>query len=124
MSNEKAAADLVHIDEGEEESLFEMANLRQSSTGLPMVIWVSEKGHAQHGPRIKVSKTHSHKANVTDAISVSISDEPEIVAGEGLSTRDFNSVKNYIKLNKDVLLDYWYGEIDTAELISKLKKVS
>lgn len=30
MSNEKEAADLVQIVEGEEESLFEMANLRQN----------------------------------------------------------------------------------------------
>lgn len=123
MLNEKEATDLVHIDEGEEESLFEVANLRQNSTGLPMVIWVSEKGHAKHGPRIKVSKTHSHKASSLDSVSVSITDTPEIVAGEGLSNKDFELVAKYIKLNKDVLLDYWYGEIDTAELINKLKKV-
>ncbi len=114
--------DQVNVEENDLESLFEMANLRQNSTGLDMVIWVSEKGHTKHGPRIKVSKTHSHKANIMDSVSVSISDDPEIVAGEGLSNNDFEHVQEYIRRNKDVLLDYWYGEIDTAELIGRLKK--
>jgi hypothetical protein len=124
MSRAKETLGTVPADDTEIESLFEMANLRQNSTGLPMVIWVSEKGHTQHGPRIKVSKTHSYRANITNSVSISISNEPEIVAGEGLSNKDFELVKKYIKLNKDVLLDYWDGEIDTAELIGRLVKVS
>lgn len=124
MSKAKETLGITHVDDTDVESIFEMANLRQNSTGLPMVIWVSEKGRSQHGPRIKVSKAHSHKANIMNTVSISISDEPEIVAGEGLSNKDFELVKKYIKLNKDVLLDYWDGEIDTAELISRLVKIS
>ncbi len=106
-----------------DEIFFEMANLRQNSTGMPMVIWVSEKGYVKHGPRIKVSKTHSHKADIQNSVSVSINDKPEIVAGIGLNTKDFELVRQYIKINKDILLDYWYGNIDTAELVTGLVKI-
>lgn len=108
----------------EPEAPFEMANLRPASTGLPMVIWVSEKGHARHGPRIKVCLHHGPKANLDPSVSVSIADEPEVGAGSGLAPSDFQAIKNYIRLNKTALLAYWNGEIDTAELICELRKVT
>ncbi len=113
----------VHVDEQTAESPFEMANLRPHSTGLPMVIWVSEKGRSRHGPRIKVSRTHSHRVDLTDTVSVSIGDVPEVVAGGDLSADDFQRVATYIQLNQEPLLDYWRGEIDTAEMIGRLAKV-
>ena len=114
---------LITLWEVEDLEAFEMANLRQKTTGLPMVIWVSEKGHTQHGPRIKVSKIHSDKMDITQSVSVSITSPPEIVAGAGLSPQDFEVVSRYIELNKKVLLGYWNGELDTAELIGGLKKL-
>jgi hypothetical protein len=110
-------------DTAHDDRLFETANLRQKTTGLPMVIWVSEKGHTKHGPRVKVSITHSHKADISNTVSISIGDEPDIVAGTGLSYHDIELIRKYIKLNKEALLDYWYGNIDTAELIEKLVKL-
>src|SRR3990172_3982709 len=59
-----------------DDRLFEMANLRQKTTGLPVVIWVSEKGHTKHGLRVKVSISHSHKADINKTVSISITDEP------------------------------------------------
>jgi hypothetical protein len=112
----------VRVDEAED--LFEMANLRPHSTGLPMVIWVSEKGHSRHGPRIKVGATHSHKVDMTDAVSVSIGDVPEVVAGGALRPSDFRQVAAYIKLNQGPLLDYWHGEMDTADLMGRLLKLT
>ena len=41
-----------------EDELFEMVNLVPRLTGLPMTIWVSPRGNARHGPRIKVNMTH------------------------------------------------------------------
>ena len=106
-----------------DDRLFEMANLRQKTTGLPVVIWVSEKGHTKHGPRVKVSISHSHKADINKTVSISITDEPSIVAGTGLNCHDMELIRKYIKINKEALLDYWYGNIDTAELVERLVKL-
>lgn len=114
--------DNVHnIDE--QEDLFLMANLRQKSTGLPMVIWVSECGHTKHGARIKVSINHNDKININETVSVSITEPPKIMAGQGLSNKDLQLVTEFIRLNKSLLLDYWNSEIDTYDLITELVKL-
>jgi hypothetical protein len=45
------------MSEADEEQLdfFLMANLRPATTGLPMVVWVSERGLARHDVRVEVS---------------------------------------------------------------------
>ncbi len=112
----------IHFSQ--EEDLFLMANLFQEDTGLPMIIWVSERGHTQHGPRIKVSKSHSAKVDIYNTVSVSITNKPEIVAGEGLSNRDLKLITDYILLNKETLLAYWNNEISTLTLARKLIRLS
>ena len=101
--------------------LFEMANLRQNRTGLPMVIWVSEKGNTKHGPRIKVSKTHSHKTDIYNSVSVSIANPAKIMAGSGLEKKDLQYIQEYIEKNKKTLLKYWDGSIDTYDLIEQFR---
>lgn len=126
MSAAEIAFDLSEVIETEEEDseqFFEMANIRQKNTGLPMVIWVSEKGTSKHGPRVKVSRTHNSKVNIADTVSVSVSDNPQIAAGAGLDSSDFLLVRKYIILNKKVILDYWNGETDTYELLERLRKI-
>lgn len=104
--------------------LWEMSNLRQSETGLPMVIYISPK-QGKHGPRVKVPLSHSHKFNPKEAtVSVSIADEPQIVAGKALSSADFKWVKAYIRLNQQILLDFWDDKIGLMEFFSKQRKVT
>ena len=116
---------LKHINEFITQDLFEMANLRSKSTGLPMSIYVSEK-NSQHGPRIKVSGKYTDKIDSHIFFSVSIADTPEIVAGTcgEITTSDLTKVFNWVKSNKDALLKYWEREIDTAELIDMLIRLS
>jgi hypothetical protein len=42
----------------EVEDFFEMANLFPADTGLPMVVWASERGHARHDVRVEVNQSH------------------------------------------------------------------
>ena len=103
--------------------LYEMANFRKKSTGLPRVIFVSSKGGVKHGPRIKVSIKKSDNLNPEYlAISVSIEDEPKIKLGE-LPKKDFEKISEWIKINKSTLLKYWNYKIDTETLIKNLKKL-
>jgi hypothetical protein len=104
------------------EAPFEMANLRPKSTGLPMVIWVSECGRAKHGPRIKVSLNPGEKSNMDDTVSVTIADSPQVIGGS-LASSDLKSVTRYIEVNREVLLEFWNGEIDTIELAQRLQSI-
>lgn len=112
------------IHQNEKEDLFLMANFREKSTGLPMVIWVSERGNTQHAPRIKVSTNNNDKMIEGQTVSVSITEPPEIMAGVGLKSKDLQLVIKFIELNRSLLLDYWDSKIDTTDLVLDLKKIT
>jgi len=43
-------------NEAQGQALFEMANLRPERTGLPFVVFISQKGGARHNVRVKVAR--------------------------------------------------------------------
>ena len=101
--------------------LWEMSNLFQEDTGLPMVIWVSPKGNTKHGPRIKVSKTYSHKDTGRDSFSLTIEDDPKVIGNLGrIRARDAEKVMEWVILNKDLLLAYWNYKISTKSFLNGL----
>lgn len=104
------------------EAPFEMANLRPKSTGLPMTIWVSERGRAKHGPRIKVSLKSGDRIDIGDTVTVTIEDKPRVIGGS-LKPPHLDAVVAYIALNRVALLAYWNGEIDTADLLQNLNSL-
>jgi hypothetical protein len=105
--------------EADAEDLYEMANLRPKTTGLPMVIWVSERGNAQHDARIKVSMQSGNRMNIHNTSVVGIR-PPSVLAGF-LSSVDQQAVFRWININETALIDYWNQVIDTAELIQRLR---
>ena len=107
------------MSEPEAEDLYEMANLYPKHTGLPMVIWVSEKGYARHDARVKVSTKHGTRMNINDTAVVGIR-PPSVLAGV-LSTADRQAAYRWITLNEAALIAYWNGTIDTVELVQQLK---
>jgi len=111
------------FDRKGDDFLFEMANYRQDDTGLPMIIWILEKGSVRHGPRIKVNATHSHKMDIKTAISVTVDDDPRCVAEGELPGDDMKKIRQFIALNKDVILDYWHERIGAGEFFRRLKKI-
>ena len=98
-----------------------MANRYPRDTGLSMTVWVSQRGHASHDARIKVSLTPG-KMDIDNLVSVGIRPEPFRVT-EGLANAEFEQIARWIKLNETALLAYWDEIIDTGELIGRLKKV-
>jgi hypothetical protein len=122
VSSEAAAVKRAGRAHEEEEAPFERGNLRPQTTGLPMTIWVSERGRARHAPRIKVSLQHGPKIDVANTLSATIEDEPRLIGGE-LVKSDYEAVKQHIRINREVLLAYWNGDIDTAELIRRLQRI-
>ena len=60
------------MSEVDSDELLLMAKLRPADTGLPMVVWVSERGHARHASRIKVAMVHGPRIDPGNTASVSV----------------------------------------------------
>jgi hypothetical protein len=108
---------------GETDDFFEMANLSPALTGLPMIVWISERGHARHDARVKVSLVHGRRARPDRTASVSVRPTVEIVAGPKLDRRDLELVRQWIELNREAIIAYWNGDLLTDEVIARLKPV-
>jgi hypothetical protein len=110
-----------------EAELTEMANLNPDNTGLKYVIWIGEIG-GQHGPRIKVSNIKG-KFAANDNFVMSIEKDPVNLTPKftKISTDDLEDVKDWIKLNYEVLIKLWKmyetGEGDSLILLGKLQKI-
>ena len=109
------------------QDLFEMSNLTKDETNLAMTVWVSVKLHSS-GPRIKVNFDASLSFNEKNNFSVSISDNPCVVAGgtekniiDKVGSRKLEDVYDWVKLNKDTLEKYWKFEISTKEMLNRIK---
>lgn len=107
---------------GVEQDLFEIANLYPATTGLPMTVWVSPRGHARHAARVKVNATHGRRMDLDNAPVMAIRPAPRLIEGE-LAADDQAAATQWIAANADALIDYWDGKIDTAEFIGRLVKV-
>lgn len=107
--------EILELKKIDNQSLFEMANISTKKTGLPVIVWISVK-FENHKPRIKIM-------NKNCKVSISIEDKPQILVGNCKSNKIIEQVKKWIKINKNVLLDYWNMKITTDEAIELLKKV-
>ena len=61
--------------------------LAPENTGLPMVVCLPTRDTDPYGPRVKVSREHGDRLNLDKLVSVSVSDDPRVVSGAGLSSR-------------------------------------
>jgi hypothetical protein len=107
-----------------EDDLFLMANLRPAETGLPMVVWVSERGYAQHDVRVKVSTKRGPQISPTTPMATfGVRPSPLLIAGY-IPPIDQRAVERWIALNEDVIVDYWNSAISTAEMLSRIQPIS
>jgi hypothetical protein len=99
---------------------FDMANLYPKQTGLPFVVWISVKGGTRHDIQVRVS-LHP-KAQPDELISVAIRPEVRVVEGT-MSPEHLAALTEWIGLNREMLLQYWNGDIDTVDAVSAIQKV-
>src|SRR5579872_3884911 len=104
------------------EGLYEVANLSPKRTGLPFVVWISPRAGVQHDVRVKVSK--GPKVHPAELISVAIRPDVQVVGGGKVTAHDLDLLKRWVKLNQDVIIKYWDGEIEyTEDAIAALKPI-
>lgn len=97
--------------------------LTQGYTGLPMVIYVTDcKFELDHDqpPRVYVQTNHSSKINSRSTVGISISASPHVVVGGGLSARDLEAAKAFVRRNRRLLLDAWNATVTIGDVIDKL----
>jgi hypothetical protein len=105
-----------------EPDLFEMANLYPRTTGLPMTVLASPRGHAQNDARIKVCQTPGNRMDADDAAVVAVRPQPRLLHGD-LPPGDLAAVLDWVARNAPALVAYWDGAIDTAEFIERLQRI-
>ena len=107
--------------EAEGQALFEMANLRPERTGLPFVVFISQRGGARHDLRVKVAR--SAKVRPSEMITVAVRPSVRVVKGT-LDPRDLALLMRWIELNRDVLIAYWDGSIEyTEDVIDAIRPI-
>src|SRR5437667_1791112 len=101
----KVASAKPHPAEGEArgQALFEMANLRSERSGLPFVVFISQKGGSRHDVRVKVA--HGPKVRPSEMVTVAVRPSVRVVRGM-LDPLDLDLLTRWIELNRDVLIDY------------------
>src|SRR3954452_18675012 len=90
----------------EGQASYEMANLRPERTGLPFVVFISQKGGARHDVRVKVAP--GAKVRPSEMVTVAIRPSVRVVRGE-LDPRDLALLTRWIDLNRNTLIEYWNG---------------
>ncbi|MDZ4362175.1 DUF4160 domain-containing protein [Brevundimonas sp.] len=106
----------------EEDDFFLMSNLRPKHTGLPMTVWVSNRGHARHDARVKVCRTPGDWIDTDDMPVVGIRPTPTLLEGQ-LDHASLKLVQKWVTLNQATLIAYWNSELDTVEMIQSLKRI-
>jgi hypothetical protein len=105
----------------EGQALFEMANLRPETTGLPFVVFISQKGGARFDVRVKVAQ--SAKVRPSELVTMALRPSVRAVRGK-LDPGDLALLRRWIDLNQDVLVKYWDGDIEyTEDAIAVLRPI-
>jgi hypothetical protein len=112
METKTIASEAINFETPAGQASFDMANLRPERTGLPFVVFISQRGGARHDVRIKLAR--GAKVRLSDMITVAVRPEPRIVRGR-MNTFEFDLVRHWIEKNRDALIDYWNGDIEYTE---------
>ena len=94
------------------QATFDMANLRPERTGLPFVVFISQKGGARHDVRIKLAR--AAKVRPAEMLTVAVRPAPRLIRG-AMNSREFDLVRRWVELNQDVLVDYRDGVVEYTE---------
>jgi hypothetical protein len=101
---------------------FDMANLRPERTGLPFVVFISQRSGARHDVRIKLSR--APRVRLSEMITIAVRPAPRIVQGR-MSGPEFDLVRRWVELNELVLVDYWNGVIEyTEDVLAALRPIA
>ncbi len=97
-----------------------MASLSGRLTGLPFIVWISQRGNAKHDVCVKV--TPGLKAIPEEMVSVAIGPDIRVIAGE-MTASDLQLLTRWIELNSEVIFRFWEGELLTEDALLLIKAI-
>lgn len=99
----------------QDEDLYLMSNVQPAESGLPFVAYISER-QGRHDARVKLA----HKAPNWIA-TVTVRPTIEVVVGQ-LSKNDLDLVRQWVELNRDVIIAHWEGKMPSSrDVLNALK---
>jgi hypothetical protein len=111
---------LLHGDT-QGQATFGMANLRQRTTGLPFIVFISQRDDARHAARVKVAPEPKVPSEAVGSYAL---DPFGFKAGRQLSSREEILLETWVALNRSVLQDYWDGVVEyTEDAIARIQSV-
>lgn len=101
-------------------------SISKAGTGLPVIICVYMKDADDDIPVIKFQNTYSNKIRRTTLIPLTVSDDPHVTTPDvtlKITHDDFEKIRQWVILNKEILIQHWNYDITTADVIDRMKKV-
>ena len=96
----------------EGQATYGVANLRPDRTGLPFIVFISQRDDARHAARVKVSPAPRIKAEEMGSYSIAPFAHR---AGRPLSSSEERALEAWVARNLDVIQRYWDGDIEFTE---------
>jgi hypothetical protein len=121
-TREKGSAKSGRADpKPEGQATYEMANLRPERTGLPFVVFISQRGGARHDVRVKVAR--APRVRPSEMVTVALRPTVRVVRGR-LDPHDLALLRQWMDINEQVLIDYWNGVIGyTEDALNSLRPI-
>ena len=106
----------------EGQATYEMANLQPERTGLPLVVFISQKGGARHDVRVKVAR--APRVRPSEMVTVALRPSVRVVRGR-LDPQDLALLRQWIDINEQILIDYCNGVIGyTEDALNALRPIN
>jgi hypothetical protein len=106
----------------EEDEAGHMVSIVKKRSGIDNTLFASTKGNSRHAARIKIAIDPPDSLNETcKGASMALHDFSTV--GAYMPSALVEQVKDFIDLNRAVLLEYWDARIDTGELLDRIKPV-
>ncbi len=109
-------------EEPQGQATYDMSDLRPDRTGLPFIVFISQRDEASHDIRVKVSPAPRVRRDQMG--SYALRPALEWKAGWRISTRDEALLQRWVELNQKVLIDYWNGAIEyTEDALAQIRSI-
>jgi hypothetical protein len=113
----------------ENQQITEMATLRKKRSGLPVNLYLDDSkswAQAGHWKRIKFQPNKGDPPDTRSMIPMSIDENPEILVKNpkmSLSAKDIEQIKNFVRSNRELLLQLSDAKIDIGDFLDRMKTV-
>ncbi len=105
----------------EGQATYGMANLRSERTGLPFIVFISQRDDARHAARVKVSPNPRIAKDRMGSYGIT---PFEFKAGVRLGGAEERQLELWVALNHSVIEGYWNGVIEyTEDAMEQLRPV-